>query len=47
MENELIELTKLFSEYIKFSLNIFISHLSNIEDISILETPFDIMNENL
>ena len=44
--NELIELTKLFSEYIKSSLNIFISNLNKIEDTSILETPFDIMNEN-
>ena len=44
--NEVSEISKLFSEYIKTALNLFITNLKKIEDTAILETPYDILNEN-
>ena len=44
--NEIGEISKIFSDYIIAALKLFISNLKNIEDTAILETPYDILNEN-
>ena len=45
-KNEIFELSKTFSDYIKTALKYFLSNSENMKDPSIIETSFDILNED-
>ena len=44
-KNEIFEISKIFSDYIKTTLKYFLSNSENMKDPSLLETSFDILNE--
>ena len=45
-KNEIFEISKIFSDYIKTTLKYFLSNSENMKDPSLLETSFDILNED-
>ena len=46
-DNQIIQLENIFTQHIKNSINFFIKKINQIEDRVILETPYDILTQNI